>query len=399
MTKDQTIGVFFGSRSPEHDISIITAQLIISGLKGLGYNLVPIYLTKKGEWLLGDELSKLKTFTDPGRDSARLIGSKYRKYFLDLEESVGQLVFRKKGPFGRFFGGRVVIDLAFPAFHGSFGEDGTIQGLFEIFDVPYVGCGVAASAVAMDKVSTKLLYVGAGIPTTKFLHFESDEWSKDKAGILAQIESGLSWPVFVKPARLGSSIGMAKVKTKKDLEFAIEVALHYDSKFLVEESLEDLMDVTCCVIGNENPTSSLLQESLFDGSEFFSYEDKYLKEGGAQLGKAVSNMVIPARLDAQTTKTIRETAVQIYKILGCSGIARIDFLYDTKQKKAYANEINPMPGTVYHHLWQSSGLPLEKLLEKLIELAIKRHQAKKGLLTVFESDILRRLGGAKIKPT
>lgn len=387
--KNKTIGVFFGSRSPEHDISIITGQLVISGLKGMGYNVVPVYISKMGEWLLGDELGQLNFFTDPTR---RIDVSKFGKYYLDLEKSKGRIVFSKKG-LGK---AEVSIDLAFPALHGSYGEDGTLQGLFEMFDLPYVGCDVASSALAMDKVSTKLVYIAKGIPTTKFLHFESEVWEKDKGEILARLESELRWPVFVKPARLGSSIGMAKAKTKEDLEFAVEVALHYDGKFLVEESVEDVMDVTCCVVGNENPTASLLQESVFAGSEYFSYEEKYLKEGGAQLGKAQSHIVIPARLDERTTEELRAAALSIYKIFGCSGIARIDFLYDKKTKKYYANEINPMPGTLYHDLWRKSGAPLPQLLENLLDLALRKHESKKKLVRVFESEILRNAAREKL---
>ncbi len=392
MTKDKTIGVFFGSRSPEHDISIITGQLIISGLKGLGYNVVPFYITKNGEWLLVQKYGNLKIFPDPSLNPSPREGREGEGYYFDLASPQGKIVFKKKGIFGKE--GR--IDVAFPALHGSYGEDGTLQGLFEMLDIPYVGCDVASSAIAMDKVLTKFLYRANDIPTTKFLHFGAANWHKDQAKALSLIQSNLRWPLFVKPARLGSSIGMAKVKDEKDLKFAIEVALHYDSKFLVEESVEDLMDVTCCIIGNENPTASLLQESVFAGSEYFSYEDKYLREGGAQLGKAVSNIVIPARLDQKTTEEIRELALRIYKIFGCSGIARIDFLYDKSAKKCYANEINPVPGTLYHHLWKAGGLEFPELLEKLIEFALARHQVKQKISHTFESDLLKKSNSIKL---
>lgn len=392
MRENLTIGVFFGSRSPEHDISIITGQLIISGLKGLGYAVMPVYISKKGEWLLGEDFGNLKTFTDPSLFPSPHEGRAGEGYYLDLVSSRGKIVFKKKGIFGK----EIVIDLAFPALHGSYGEDGTIQGLLEMLQVPYVGCDVASSALAMDKVLTKLLYKGSDIPTTKFLHFEAADWHKDQIKILSLIQSNSRWPVFVKPSRLGSSIGMAKARSRQELEFAVEVALHYDSKFLIEESVEDLMDVTCCVIGNENPTASLLQESVFAGSQYFSYEEKYLKEGGAQLGKAADSIVIPARLEPKTTAEIRELAMLIYKIFGCSGIARIDFLYDKTAKKHYANEINPLPGTLYHHLWKASGLELPELLEKLIGFALDRHGMKQKITHTFESDLLKKTHSIKL---
>lgn len=388
-TKQKTIGVFFGSRSPEHDVSIITAQLIISQLNRDGYDVVPVYMTKKGEWLLGTELGNLKKFTDP---LGRVDVKKFGNFYLDLEASRGKLVFVKKGLIKRTW----YVDIAFPALHGSFGEDGSIQGLFEMLQVPYVGCDVASSALAMDKVLTKLICVAKGLPTTQFLYFLKSDWNAEKVEITRKIQNELKWPVFIKPARLGSSIGVAKATSEQDLELAIEVALHYDDKFLVEECVENLMDVTCAVIGNANPQTSLLQESLFSGSDFFSYEEKYLKKGGAQFGKAASNLVIPARLDDATSNQIRHMAERVYKIFGLSGIARVDFLFDKTAKKFYVIEINPMPGTLYHHLWKASGLDLSELLNKLLEFAMERYRAKEKNTYTFASDLLRKTNSIKL---
>ncbi len=375
------IGVFFGSRNPEHEVSIITGQLIISGLKGLGYNIVPVYLGKDGGWFLGDELSSIDFFR---KTQNRL--SDLGKFYLDMEKSKGKMVFRKKG----WLASKIItIDVAFPAFHGQNGEDGTIQGLFELLDIPYVGCGVAASAVAMDKVLTKLLFERHGFPTAKFVYFYENEWEKEKERISREISGKLAWPVFVKPSRLGSSIGISKADNAKELEFAIEVALHYDSKVLVEEGVKNVMDVTCAVLGDKNPKPSLLQESVF-GDEFFSYEEKYLKEGGAQFGKSQSNIVIPARLDPDTTEKIRQLAVKVFSAFDCSGTARVDFLYDKDSNRIYVNEINTLPGTLYHHLWKASGIELGQLLKELITLAQERRKENKKLKLTFESDILKR---------
>lgn len=314
------------------------------------------------------------------------------EYYLDLEKSVGQLVFRKKGILGK----EITIDLAFPAFHGANGEDGTIQGLFEIFDIPYVGCGVASSAVAMDKILTKKLYEAHGIPTTKFLHYAKKDWQQSKDKIIVEIRGQLKFPVFVKPASLGSSIAVAKVKDLEDLENPIEVALHYDRQVLIEEGIADLMDVTCAVLGNDEPQTSLLQESVYSAG-FLSYEDKYLNDGGSQTGKSQKNVVIPARLDDQTTAEIRELALKTYKLFGCSGIARVDFLFDQAANKYFVNEINTLPGTLYHHLWQKSGIELNDLLTKLIRFAQERHEQKKQFISTFESDILKQARGIKLK--
>ncbi len=385
---NKTIGVFFGSRNPEHDVSIITGQLIISGLKKLNYSVVPVYLDKQGRWYIGEQFGHLKQFSDPSSS----FSDKDTRWVLDMEKSVGKLVFNKKG----FGGKKVEIDLAFPAFHGQNGEDGTFQGLCELLEVPYVGCDVASSAITMDKVITKLLYKAAGVPGTDSVFFMKGEWETNKKGIMTNIMEHLNLPVIIKPARLGSSIGISIAKTEKDLEFGIEVALHYDEKVLVEVCIVNLMDVTCCVIGNELPIPSLLQESIF-AKDLFSYEDKYLEGGGAQLGNAKNSIMIPARLDVQTTKRIQDMAVQVYKLIGCSGIARVDFLYDTETKEIYANEVNPLPGTIYHHLWKKSGIELSELLTKLIGYAEERHEKKKAYTHIFKSDLLKYANSVKLQ--
>lgn len=394
----KTIGVFFGSRSPEHDVSIITGQLIISGLKELGYHVIPIYINKKGQWLISEKLGSIKFFTDPNQKLLKEVS----RFYLDLEESIGKESFKQKSIIGK----KITIDLAFPAFHGQNGEDGTFQGLCEMLNVPYVGCDVTSSAITMDKVLTKMIYKANNISTVDFVYFNLEQWRVNKKDIIQQIKS-LNWPVMIKPARLGSSIGISKVKSRteqgsgtgtknqKDLEFAIEVALHYDEKVIVEKCITDLMDVTCCLIGNDNPTPSLLQESVFS-SGFFSYEDKYLKGGGAQTGNATQSIIIPARLDSKTTKEIQNAAVKVYQVLGCSGIARVDFLYDKKTKKWFANEINTLPGTLYHHLWKKSGVPFGELLKKLIGFAEEKYQKKKQITYTFDSNILTQASSTKL---
>lgn len=384
----QTIGVFFGSRNPEHDVSIITGQLIISGLKKLNYSVYAVYLDKQGKWYLGESFAHLKQFTDP----TTTFKERDREWYLDMQESQGKLIFKKKG----FGGERIQIDVAFPAFHGQNGEDGTFQGMCELLNVPYVGCDVTSSAVTMDKVLTKLLYRSSDIPTSEFLFFTKDEWDTDAEKGVKEIAQTLHFPVIVKPARLGSSIGISKAKDEKELRFAMEVAFHYDAKVIVEVCVQDLMDVTCAVIGNEKPIPSLLQESVFK-DDLFSYEDKYLEDGGAQLGNAQNSIIIPARLDDATTKQIQALALKTHRLIGCSGIARVDFLYDTKAKKIYANEVNTLPGTLYHHLWKKSGIDLPELLEKLIGFAKERHEEKKTYTHTFASDLLKKANSVKLQ--
>lgn len=387
MSNNKTIGVFFGSRSPEHDISIITAQLVISGLKGLGFKVVPIYITKQGEWLIDESLGSLAAFTQNEKIAAM---DNYRRFSLDLEKSHGQLILRHKGLAGK----NIIIDIAFPALHGSFGEDGTIQGLFEMFNLPYIGCNVASSAIAMDKALTKQVCQSVGLPITPFVCFTQKEWSEDKSSFKEKIQQ-LNWPVIVKPVHLGSSIGISQAANLQELENRIEVALYYDQKVLVEEVVENLMDVTCCLIGNEKPRASLLQESVFK-ADLFNFEEKYLKEGGRQLGKSQSGVVIPARLEPSLTQNIQRAAQKTYRTLGCSGIGRVDFLLNAKTQRFFVNEVNPLPGTLYHHLWKASGLELPELLRELIDLAADRHQQQQNLNYTFESSVLNNIGSQKL---
>lgn len=384
------IGVFFGGKSPEHDISIITGQLIISELKKMGgYKVVPVYLGKDGNWYIDEQLGVLKFFSEKDKTEAL---KKFNKYYIDLEESKGKIVFKKKG----LGGGTVGIDLAFPAFHGENGEDGTIQGLFEVFGIPYAGCDVISSAITIDKILTKLFYLANNVLTTKFVFFDKNDWIEKKTEILRDIAVQLKYPIFVKPPKLGSSIGISKVKNEKELEFAIEVALHYGDRVLIEEEVQNLKDITCAVLGGNKPIASLVQESNFE-ADFLNYEEKYLKDGGAQLGKSEKSVIIPARVSAETTKTVQEMAVKIFKTFGCWGIARVDFLYDGKENKLYANEINTLPGTLYHHLWKASGIELKDVISRLIDTAKKRQENNKNIKRTFESDLLRQANSSKLK--
>jgi len=376
-----TIGVFFCSRSPEHDISIITAELIISGLKGLEYPVIPVYFAKDGTWYINEKLSNLSFFQTDIWDFKN-----WHRYYLDLENSKEKIILKQKGIFGK----KITIEVSFPAFHGQYGEDGTIQGLWEIFNIPYIGCSVSSSALAKDKVFTKLIYKAKQIPTTDFIYFYNFEWDIHKEKILKEIQEKLHYPLFVKPSRLGSSIGIKKVKNRNELEEAIEVALHYDEKIMVENGIENVRDLTCAVLGNSKDLLvSLVQESLYE-TDFFTFEDKYLKAGGAQTGKAQQKIVIPAEIPNNLTEEIQKLAKEIFVMFGCSGISRIDFLYDEKENKLYTNEINPLPGTLYHHLFKKSGIELPQLLQKLIDSAFERHREKQQLITTFNSSVLKQ---------
>lgn len=380
------IGVFFGSKSPEHDVSIITAQLIIKNLIEMGYDVVPVYLSKSGKWYAGEKFGSIDLFKV--RDYEKSLENE--EFTLDLSVQK-KLVLKKKGLLSSR---KYEIDFAFPAFHGQNGEDGSVQGLFELLNIPYVGCDVASSAVAMDKVLTKLFYKSLNVPTSPFVFFEKNKWEENREDVIKGVTNDLRYPVFVKPARLGSSIGITKVKEESELEFAIEVAFHYDSKILVEEGVENLIDLTVCVIGGREVIASEVQQSLYS-KDFFSYEDKYISEGGAQTGNAEKKIIIPAEISLEETEFLQNTSMKIFKSLGCSGISRFDFLYNSKDKKIFANEINTIPGTLYHHLWKASGVQIQKLLEILIDTANDNYKTKEKKETIFESSILSSTNSAK----
>ncbi len=395
MSKDKsTIGVFFGSKSPEHDVSIITATQVIQGLRAIGFSVVPVYVSKEGSFYLGPEsddpeeevLSRISYFRE-GRESRLSELPEYRLLTGHLENG---LSFRAETIFTTT---TVDIDIAFPCFHGPHGEDGSLHGLFQLANIPTVGCGQAASTVAMDKALTKLLYQQFDIPTTEFIYFTDNEWEQFQEKILEDLKY-FSLPLFVKPARAGSSIGITRVQEEENLQAAIDDAFAYDDKVVVEEGVEDVADLTVAVAGNEDPDVSQVQESRFE-DDFFSYQDKYIEDGGAQIGGADKQVIIPADIDKEKRDKARQLAVEIFANFELSGIARVDFLFDRETRELLANEINTMPGTLYKHLWEESGKSFSQLLRQLIRSAKQTHQADSDISFTFDSPILEHAEGSK----
>ena len=268
------------------------------------------------------------------------------------------------------------VDVIFPVLHGTFGEDGTIQGLLELADIPYVGAGVLGSAAGMDKDIMKSLFIAAGIPIVKHVTILRSAWEKDPKKVQKLVESKLTYPVFVKPANLGSSVGISKAHNRKELGPAIEEAAKFDRKIVIEQGVggkkEKAREIECSVLGNDEPAASVPGE-IVPGKEFYDYTAKYLDEG--------SQLIIPAKLTKAETKKVQELAVAAFQAVDCSGLARVDFLMDPKTRKIYLNEINTMPGftaiSMYPKLWAASGLAYADLIDRLIQLGIERHEDKK----------------------
>jgi D-alanine-D-alanine ligase len=274
------------------------------------------------------------------------------------------------------------IDVIFPVLHGTYGEDGTIQGLFELANIPYVGAGVLGSSVGMDKVITKQLCEQAGISVTPYVWFVTPEYAKYTKKILTAIEVKLGYPCFIKPANLGSSVGISKAHNRKQLVESIKLASKYDRKILVEKSIENAREIEVSVLGNDDPIASV-PGKIISSNEFYDYDAKYVD------GK--SEAVIPAKLPSSIAKKVRELAVQSFKVIDCSGMARVDFLLTRRINKIYFNEINTIPGftsiSMYPKLWEATGIPYKKLLDRLIELAIERHINKQRLYRIFQPKI------------
>jgi D-alanine-D-alanine ligase len=386
--KKQTVGVFFGSRSTEHDVSIVTAiSSVIKPLKLSGkYNVVPVHIAKDGKWYTDPKLADIATYTSGEIES---LLKKIKPVAIEIGEGLRlvQTGLRNK---------TITIDIAFPATHGTHGEDGEVMALFELANIPYVGCNVPASAVAMDKVLAKQVAASQGISVTKFIAASKADYEAEPKKWLARIEKELRYPLFVKPPHLGSSIGISKVANKTELENAIEVALHYDDKVLVEEGVQNLIEVTLPIMGNEEPVPALLEQPLTHAEDFFDFDTKYMQ--GSKKGKGSKNAKsgsqgysqIPADLPKKLYKAAEETGIATYKALGCSGIARVDMLIDTKKQTIYFNEVNPLPGGLYAHNWNKAGYSNIELVQKLISYAESLHKEKTARTTNFSTNYLKQ---------
>ncbi len=387
----KTVAVIFGGRTAEHDVSIVTA--IASIIKPLElskkYRVEAIYIAKDGTWFWDDKLKDINLFSsgDIGRFMSHASPA-------SVQFDGGMTLVKASGLAGRKQHRQ--IDIVFPAMHGTYGEDGALMGLLDMAGVPYVGCGVAASAVAMDKVLSKEVAVANSIPVSKFLSFTGRELEQEPAASLKRIIKELRFPIFIKPAHLGSSIGMSRVKNEVELRNGLEVAVRYDDKIIVEEGVENLIEVTLPVLGNDELTPAYLEQPLVDAEDFFDFDTKYMgggkKMGGQKSGKqgAQGYSKIPADLSKDMYDKAETIGLQVYRALGCSGTARVDMLIDSKTKQIYFNEVNPLPGSLYAHNWQRKGISNVELVSRLIDLAEARHQERQRLSTVFTTNFLKQ---------
>ena len=386
----KTIGVFFGSRSPEHDISILTATTrALAGLGALaGYAAVPVYISKKGDWFAGDALRAADFFRHPGYEVNL---SHYAVESIRFEN--GKLVLQPRRKIFSASGKQMILDIAFPCIHGKFGEDGAIQGLFEMAGIPYVGCGITASAIAMDKIKARRLLAAAGIPGVKTIEVRQEEFMRDRRRICEEIRDALGYPVFIKPNSLGSSIAVARANNEQELGWALEVIFQFDALALAEQAVENIKEVNVGVIGHRELTVSETEEPRWSGS-FQDFDEKYVIKGGTiaqdAVSKGKSKSKIPADISPEMRDVLRSAARTAFRALGCSGITRFDFMINTRTQEWYLTEANTLPGSLQAHVWEASGILLPQLLEKLIGFAEDRFAEEKLLTRTFSSSVLQK---------
>ena len=389
--KKLRVGVLFGGRSGEHEISLLSAASVLHAIDKNKYDVVPIGITKDGLWvtaghaealLQGKQQPRALRAGDPEATSSAAVlaqGSAIVIPPVPARTSPASMA-----PFQtdaaemsrRWTDHSIQVDLIFPVLHGTFGEDGTIQGLLELADIAYVGAGVLGSACGMDKHIMKELFRAAGLPLVKHVTILRSDWETSPAKAQRLIESKLKYPVFVKPANLGSSVGISKVRNRAELAPAMKEAARYDRKLVIEQGVggkqRKAREIECSVLGNDKPAASVAGE-IVPSTEFYDYDAKYLDEG--------SQLIIPAQLTKAQSKQVQELAIKAFQAVDCSGLARVDFLMDPTSEKFYVNEINTMPGftaiSMYPKLWGASGLSYPELIDKLIQFGIERHQEKK----------------------
>lgn len=386
------LGVFFGSRSCEHDVSIISAVQLMRAADPEKYDVIPVYLSKQGEWYTGDALKSITTYTpfDPSKNGVVRVNP-------DVTAGSGALtrIEHGKGLLGK--DKEVVVarlDCVIPVFHGMHGEDGTVQGLLELCNLPYSSSGVGASAIGMDKVYMKQFFRGAGFPVLPDCWFLRRQWEKDPAAVMDEIESALPYPVFVKPASLGSSIGVSRAGNRGELEEALELAFDFDRKVLVEQGLTKPLELNCSVLGYDGEAQASEIEMPVTSGDLLTYLDKYGAAGGSK-GMASLKRVLPAPIEPSLREKIQKLSVEIFNNMDCKGVVRIDYMYDPASDGLYITEINTLPGSMAFYLWEATGLPYRRMIDRLVECAMEAKQDKDESNYAYASDILKdiSLGG------
>ena len=374
MARKIRVGVIFGGRSGEHEVSLASARSVMSAMDKEKYEIVPIGITKEGRWIAsGDPLMALEAGNAGVSQPVALLGDPSRRGLMRLEDTEQAVKATRLAE----------LDVVFPVLHGPYGEDGTVQGLLELAGIPYVGAGVIGSALGLDKAVFKDVMLAHGLPITDYLLVKRKEWETVPEEVMDRVEAALGYPVFTKPANLGSSVGIRKCHDREELTRGLTEAARYDRKLLVEAAVPAAREIEVSVLGNDDPIASVPGE-IIPSREFYSYEAKYIDHGDE-----ASGLLIPAPISPEMTERVRDLAVQAYKAIDCAGMARADFLLSDETGELYVSELNTIPGfttiSMYPKLWEASGIPYPELIERLIDLAIERYQDKVCSETSYRS--------------
>ena len=393
------VGVIFGGKSVEHEISLITANQGMNAIDMEKYEIVPLYIGKNGLMYTGNLLLDLENY----KDLDKLIEKSTRVNLINDGNKINVVRY----PASKFKNNIVnTIDVAFPCMHGTNGEDGTIQGYLEMLGIPYVGCDILSSAVGMDKITMRRILKEAGLPSLDYIAFYSLDYIKNEEEIIKQVEEKLEYPVIVKAGNLGSSVGIKKAKDTNGLKEAIEFAIQYSDRIMVERAIQNLKEVNCSIIGDMIEAKASVCEEPFGSDEILSYSDKYMSGGKTKGGKILGgsknagmaslDRKIPADISEEMTKKVQELAVKTFKHLGCRGVSRIDFMIDKDTNELYINEINTLPGALSFYLWEATDKTFEVEVDELIELAFKRQRERESRIYSYDQNILAMSKGKKM---
>ncbi len=382
------IGVFFGGRSTEHEISVISASQAMHAINRDRFDVTPIYISKQGKWYTGDALLDVANYRDMNALLQKCQEVYMRPVFNDYN------LYKTKKP---MFGSDIAtkLDVVIPVLHGSNGEDGIFEGVLETIGIPYAGCNTLSSANGMDKITMKMILQANDIPVVDYVWFTDKQWFSQREELINRIENKIGYPVIVKPANLGSSVGIGRASNREELKKCVDTAEKYSTRIIVEDMVENLQEINCSVLGDcDEYQTSVLEEPIKTG-DFLSYEDKYMGGTKGTKGMQASQKRIPAELPASETDRIKFLAGETFRVLSCHGVSRVDVIVDGKTRDIYVNEINTIPGSLSFYLWEATGLSFDKLMERLVTLAIKRKREQSLKTVSYDQNIFSMGGGVK----
>ncbi len=382
------IGVFFGGRSTEHEISVISASQAMHAINREKYDVTPIYISKQGKWYTGEALFDVANY----RDMAALIARCEEVYMRPIFDDYNLYKAKKS-----IFGSNVVtkLDVVIPVLHGSNGEDGIFEGVLESTGIPFAGCNTLSSANGMDKITMKMILQACDVPVVDYVWFTDKQWFSQRDELIAKIESKIGYPVIVKPANLGSSVGIGRAIDRQQLIQKVDEAEKYSTRIIVEHMVEELQEINCSVLGDCDDYQPSVCEEPIKSGEILSYEDKYMGGTKGAKGMQASQKRIPAELPDEETRRIQFLACETFRVLSCHGVSRVDVIIDRKTRDIYVNEINTIPGSLSFYLWEATGISFDKLMDKLVQLALKRKRESALKTVSYDQNIFSLGGGVK----